>query len=207
MMDGTGAIAWSALSSSDIVEDPEIFIEAGSLFQANVADKEARTIQLFQAGLLDKETAAKEVAHRTGGSHVLKRVADVAHAKEILDSVVQGAATEIFPSDNIQIFSEVFGDFIRSREFYAIDPERQEYIRDIFTSLVTYNPETARIGEPVFPNVENPMEIAEVGSGVTQAQMSANLLDLAGREADIRELEQAQAIDTVPLEANPLEGE
>ena len=137
MLDNGGRVIWHQIQGTNIVDDPEISIEAGSLFQDKAEDREARTIALFQAGLIDKELALKELTYRTGNGFMVEQLEGMAHARDMLEAVRLGAAIEIFATDDLESFQEVFGEFIRSRDFYELPAERQDYIRDILIAAST----------------------------------------------------------------------
>jgi hypothetical protein len=137
MLDNGGRVIWHQIQGTNIVDDPEISIEAGSLFQDKAEDREARTIALFQAGLIDKELALKELTYRTGNGFMVEQLEGMAHARDMLEAVRLGAAIEIFATDDLESFKEVFGEFIRSRDFYELPAERQDYIRDILIAAST----------------------------------------------------------------------
>jgi len=145
-------VAFHSIKNENLVEDPEVFIEAGSLFQNASADREARTMQLFQAGLLDKETAMKELQYRTGNGFVIEQLEGMAHANDMLEAVKAGAAIEIFATDDTDSFLRVFVDFVKTMDFYALPQERQDYIRDIIISVSAPNDES---GDEVAKNLKD----------------------------------------------------
>ena len=60
---------------------------------------------------------------------------------------------------------QVFGDFIQSQTYYTLDPEIQQYIRDVFVSIETFgqSDEQARsqmLERTVFPRQERQPEDA-----------------------------------------------
>ena len=86
MMDQTGRVAYDAISSENIVDDPEIFIEAGSAFRWDARDRDQHVMDLFQAGLIDPETAMKELSFRTGNAFVTEKIQGLSHAKKMLEA-------------------------------------------------------------------------------------------------------------------------
>jgi hypothetical protein len=46
MMDGLGKLIFKELQNTDIVDNPEVFIEAGSLFRNEALDRDAKILQL-----------------------------------------------------------------------------------------------------------------------------------------------------------------
>ena len=139
MIDRMGSVVFKSVSSQDIVDVPEIFIQANTLFQADAVDREARAIQLFQAGLLDKEQAMQEIEFRTSNAYMIESLVGMAHANDMLNAIKRGAAIEVFATDDIASFNKVFGEFIRSDEYYTMSQERQDYIRDVMIALAAFN--------------------------------------------------------------------
>jgi len=156
MLDNVGRVIFHQVDSTQIVEDPEIFIEAGSLFQDKAADREARVISLFQAGLIDKDVAMKELQFRTGNAYIVEQLEGMAHANDMLEAVVNGGLIEIFATDDVEAFQQVFGEYMKGRDFYELDPERQDYIRDILIAVSTPNDET---GDEVARNMADRMKV------------------------------------------------
>jgi hypothetical protein len=186
MMDETGAMVYRQLSQTDIAENPEVRVEVGSLFRDEIQDREKRVLDLMQAGLISREDAAREINFRTGSSYITKRMRGMSHAQELLIAATQGSTIEIFATDDIEAFKQVFGDFIQSQTYYSLAPEIQEYIRDVFVSLETFGmpDEQARsqmLERTVFPRQERAPEdasklMASYGAPAAAAQ--------AGQEHD-----------------------
>ena len=171
MLDAMGQVVFKYLKSTDLEEDPEIFIEAGSLFRNEKQDRDQKILDLLQLGLLDKETALRELKFGTGNTYVSERLQAMAHANDMLVAAATGHQIEVFATDDLRAFREVFGEYIRSSEYYELPVERQAYIRDIFVSIITADsPDKdaaeAHFKRTVFPRTgrseesENTMETA-----------------------------------------------
>ena len=156
MLDNMGRVVFRSIKSEDIVDVPEIFIQANTLFQADAADREARAVQLFQLGLIDKQQALSEIEFRTSNAFMIEALQGIAHASEMLDAVKQGAAIEVFATDDIESFNKVFGEFVRSDAYYELPQERQDYIRDIVVSLATANQQN---GDQMAAEMERKMKV------------------------------------------------
>ena len=167
MLDSLGKVVFKYLQATDLVDDPEVFIEAGTMFRNEKQDRDQKIIDLLQLGLIDKSTALTELHFGTGNAFVTARLESMAHANDILTAAVQGMAIEIFSTDDLSSFQEVFSGFIRSPDYYQMEQERQDYIRDILVSIETYGaPEeqlTERlINNRVFPRAsKNPDQAAK----------------------------------------------
>lgn len=139
MLDAMGQVVFKYLKGTDIEQDPEIFVEAGSLFRNEKQDRDQRVLDLLQLGLLDKDTALRELKFGTGNTYVSERLQSMAHANDMLVAAATGHQIEVFPTDDLRSFKEVFGEFIRSSEYYELPPERQAYVRDIYISILTFD--------------------------------------------------------------------
>jgi len=192
MLDQTGKVVYEAISSANIVDDPEVFIEAGSAFRFDSRDRDQHVMELFQAGLIDPESAIQELSFRTGNSFITEKVQGMAHAKKLLDATKEGYEVEIFQSDDLRSMLKVFSDFIHTDDFYELPEERQLYIRDVVVALsnpMASNEEfqKAESMQKVFPRQTPPMDdraaqmanIMAVGSPETQGQMAEEAMGLA----------------------------
>lgn len=167
MLDGLGQVVFKYLKDTSLVDDPEVFLEAGTMFRNEKQDRDQKIIDLLQLGLIDKSTALTELHFGTGNAFVTKRLEAMAHANDILMAAVEGMKIEIFPTDDLPSFQEVFSTFIRSPDYYKLDQERQDYIRDILVSIETYGSEEAALADGlvnnrVFPRAaKNPDQAAK----------------------------------------------
>lgn len=138
MMDDFGRVIHEELSRENIVDDPEVFLQAGSLFRKEAHDRDAKVMELFNLGLIDKETAMFELSFRTSNSRVSEKVRSLAHAQQILDAVKQGYAVEIYATDDLDAFGRVFKEFMQSNDYYGMPVEQQNYVSDVYTSIVSF---------------------------------------------------------------------
>ena len=148
MMDGMGAMVFRKLQSTDIVDTPEIFLEAGTMFRDDTADRDQKVLQLLQLGLIPPNIALQELSFKTGNAFVLDEISNINHATEMLDATKAGAEIEIFATDDLKAFKKVFGDYVKSDEYYTLPSQTRDYIRDIVVAISTYQP----------PNPQDPVE-------------------------------------------------
>ena len=137
MLDNMGKAAFKAIKGTDLSNDPEVFIEAGSLFRHEAQDRDAKVVELMQLGLLDPKIAMDELSFRTGNSFVSERVRGLAHAKDILEAVKMGADPQIYLSDDLEAFRKVFTEFMQSTDFYALEDDVQDNISRILVAINT----------------------------------------------------------------------
>ena len=159
MMDETGKIAFHNLASTDIVGNPEIHIEAGSLFRDEKKDRDQRTLEYLQLGLITPQTAMQELQFKTGGAFVTQKMQAVSHARDMLHAVLHGHQIEIMPTDDLDAFTQVFSEFMQTKQYYDLDKDIQDYIRDVLVSVVTFGrpdgeSQKALLEQTVFPRVE-----------------------------------------------------
>ncbi len=158
MMDDTGRVIHKALSNTDLCDDPEIYLEAGSLFRDEKKDRDQRVLEMVKLGLLDKSEALKALDYRTGNARVTKQMAGFSHAHDMLNAIIEGNAIEIMPTDNLKAFGEVFEGFMQTQPYYQLPPETQDYIRDVLVAVATFGKEDEQFMEKqlertVFPRI------------------------------------------------------
>ena len=183
MFDDIGKIVFRELHNSDIVESPDVFIEAGSLFRSEAQDRDRKIYDMLELQLINPETALKELSFKTGNKFVIDKMESMAHAQELLEAAKIGYDIEIFKTDDLNAFKQVFGDFIKGPDYYALGEERQEYIRDVYIAIENAGLPPDKLGEvnlqeKVFPRSPTPTAegaqvlagIAGMGSGGAQAQ-------------------------------------
>jgi len=204
MMDGLGHMIFKEINNTDYVDDPEVFIETGSLFRDEAQDRDAKILQLFEMKLLPPEEALKELSYRTGNRYVVQRMEDMAHANELLEAAKLGYQIEIFKTDNLPVFQEVFGGYMKQPEYYSLDEEAQNYIRDIYISLEhggELTPENSAAMDKVYPQSLSPKvgqgdaleAVAMQGSVSGQEATVQSLLEGKGQMADMQNAEKQMA--------------
>ena len=119
----------------------------------------AKIMELQQLGLIDNETALNELSFRTGNAFISGRVRGISHARDLLDAARAGMSIEIFLHDDLEATMQVFDEFVKSAEFYDLEEERQDYIRDVLISIATAGApaedyESAMVANKVFPRAE-----------------------------------------------------
>lgn len=204
MMDGLGQMIFKEINNTDYVDDPEVFIEAGSLFRDEAQDRDAKILQLYEMKLLPPEEALKELSYRTGNRYVVQRMEDMAHANELLEAAKMGYQIEIFKTDNLPVFQEVFGGYMKQPEYYSLDEEAQNYIRDIYISLEQggkLTPENSAAMDKVYPQSLSPKvnqsdaleAVAMQGSVSGQEATIQSVLEGKGQMADMVNAEKQMA--------------
>ena len=138
MMDNLGKVTYRAIRSTDLSSDPEIFIEAGSMFKYGQQERDAKVMQLAQMGLMAPEQAMEEISMSTGNAFITKRVQGLSHAQEVLEAAKLGYDIKILPTDDLSAFSDVFNEFSQTEEFYTLGEEVQDRIVDIIISISTW---------------------------------------------------------------------
>jgi hypothetical protein len=138
MMDEYGGVIHREIQSEDLTSDPEVFIQAGSLFRKEAQDRDAKVMEMFNLGLIDKDTALYELSFRASNAQVSEKVRSLAHAQTILEGVKRGDGLEVYSTDDLTSLEKVFKNFMQGEEFYALPEERQNYISDVYVSIVSF---------------------------------------------------------------------
>ncbi|MAZ72645.1 MAG: hypothetical protein CMC70_05820 [Flavobacteriaceae bacterium] len=187
MMDGTGKVVFHELKTMDLVENPEVFLEAGSLFRYESGDRDAKIVELLQMGLIDKGDALKELSFRTGNSYITEKMQSMAHAQDIVERAAKGFEVEILRTDDLPVFKDVFHKYMQSDAFYDLPMERQEYITEVLISIETFGMpdeafQQAAMTRKVFPRQSPPGQVAEQAPGMLAASDSMMAQEQMARE-------------------------
>lgn len=201
MMDDTGRVVHKALRGTDLCSDPEIYIEAGSMFRDEKKDRDQRVLEMVKLGLLDKNEALRALDYRTGNARVTKQMAGFSHAHDMLEAIMGGSAIEIMPTDDLKAFQEVFEGFMRTPPYYQLAPELQDYIRDVLVAVSTYGKEDEQFMEQelqrtVFPRV--PQKPANAAQNMTAVSSPQAAEQMAG-EFDSLDQRRAISDDAKPV--------
>ena len=137
MMDNLGRAVWRSISRQNIVDDPEVHIDAPSMFVRDSLARDKQVLELAQLGLIAPEAALEEMSFRTGNSYITKKFQALSHAKDMLEAVLGGRMIEILPSDDAKAFEKVFSEFMQTDEYYKASPMIQDYIRTILVDVTT----------------------------------------------------------------------
>ena len=196
MFDDVGKIVFREIRGADIVETPDVFIEAGSLFRSEAQDRDRKIYDMLELGLIQPDTALKELSFKTGNKFIIDKMESTAHAQELLEAAIRGYDIEIFKTDDLAAFGQVFGDFIKGPDYYGLSEERQEYIRDVFIAIenASLPPEQLaqeNLQEKVFPRTPMPTakddellgSVVGLNSGAAQAQQLGEAVGMRGLEA------------------------
>jgi hypothetical protein len=173
MLDSYGQVTFRAIQATDLVEDPEIFIEAGSLFRNEAQDRDTKVLELLQMGLIPPDMALQELSFRTGNAFVSKKVAAMAHAQEILQLVKEGVGDpQILRNDDLQAFEQVFSDFMKTGEYYDLDMAIQDKIMQVLVAVVAGQQNLDDMqygqllaGQVVYPRPPQPPQMGPMGAG------------------------------------------
>jgi hypothetical protein len=189
MMDSYGRVIFKELRRTSLMDDPEVFVEAGSAFIEEAGAKDSRVLNLLRTQLITPEEARAALSHHTGLDFVSKETADMSHAMDILNAIKEGGTVEIFASDNLPIFIQVFTDFMRTDDFYDLEQDQQDYISDILVAMATFGQPAAAYEQgllnfKVFPRQEmdptNALDsVAMQSSEAAQSQTAGDAQELA----------------------------
>jgi len=186
MMDGVGKLVFKQLKNTDLDDNPEIFIETGSLYRSEAVDRDAKILELYEMKLLPPEEALKELSYKTGNRFVVQRMESMAHAQELLDASKLGYDIEIFRTDDLAVFKEVFGGFMKQSDYYSLKEETQDYIRDVYVAIESaglppQEGQEQQAMDKVFPRDVSPEKIKDqIGAVLTQESKQAQAQQIEG---------------------------
>lgn len=135
MLDNAGAPAWRTLSNTDIVDNPEVFVDGNTLFRVDAANRESRALEMVQLGLMTPEEARDSINFRTFNKHLTDEFVAISHARDMLQAVIMGAQIDILPTDDLDAFTKVFTEYVQSPPYYDLPPVTQDYIAQIIKDI------------------------------------------------------------------------
>jgi hypothetical protein len=135
MLDVAGVPAWKAISNTDIVDNPEIYIDGNTLFKLDAANRESRVLEMTQLGLMTPEEARDAISFRTFDKRITEEFIQISHFKDMLQAVIMGGKIEVLPTDNLEAFTKVFTEFVQSTAYYDLPPETQNYIAQLIVDV------------------------------------------------------------------------
>jgi hypothetical protein len=157
--DRYGSAIAMELRASDLSDNPDVFVEADTLFKNDVQARQERVMEFARMGSIPPDKAIELLQNNIDPLKPQKPIADYVDAKRALDAVVrQGYAypdptrppmpdgqpamrptVQFYASDNLQAFGDVARQFIRSDDFYRLLPDKQDavdaYYREILRRM------------------------------------------------------------------------
>lgn len=136
MLDSAGTPTWRALSSTDIVDVPEVYVDGNTLFKVDAATRESRVMELVQLGLMSPEEAKDAISFRTFSKQMTQKFVAISHARDMLQAAVDGAVIEILPTDDIDAFTKVWSEYVQTPPYYELPPVTQDYIAQVIKDFM-----------------------------------------------------------------------
>lgn len=152
-----GRAMFTVVQATSIAKDPEIFIEADSLFVSMAKDKEQKTLDLLRLGLIDAKRAKQLLPSRLDPLEPIADIADMQHAKRMLAAVIEQGyylqnqdgtpvidpttgklkpRVRMFQSDNFEMFSLVVDNFMQSDDFRELPDDCQDDVDAFYGDIL-----------------------------------------------------------------------
>lgn len=158
MFDDYAGYVHMNFTGTDVVDDPEIFLEAGSLFKSTTQDREARVLDLVMAGVIDQAQAAETLHLKTKDKTGLDKTQAMSHAREMLAGIIESIGEyqiELYPTDDLEAFEMVFRKYMQSKSYRELPLQGEEgvivseAIANAYKQILAMsNPEMMGQGQP-----------------------------------------------------------
>lgn len=157
-----GQTVFATLKGTDILEDPEVRIEAGSTFISKASERDDALLSLFRDQAIDAPTLLAQLSFKVDRKQSSMQMVDMRHAQDLLEAVKQGLEIEIFTNDNVAIIADVFGEYMKSPAYYeaAVNAKKQLDMTDDDADFVALA-EAVRISDnirDVYVSVTTPID-------------------------------------------------
>ena len=117
--EAAGAVIFKEIAGTDLVQNPEVMIETGSLFAVTQEDRERKLSSLVSAGVIQPDVYLKETSLRIGQKTATQKMVALSHAQDLLEGCRAGQMIEVFPFDDLESIKQVFEEFVQSPAYYA----------------------------------------------------------------------------------------
>lgn len=147
----SGGVEYKAIQGTDLMDMPDVIVEASTLFSRHVEDMEKRLQGWVQMGAITAQDAFKMSSLRSYNADKQQAMMRSFKAASIVEMIKQQLPVEIFPTDPIQQVAEQLDEYMDSTEYYqpyldalqAQDPaaitreaQKMNYIRAMYGALV-----------------------------------------------------------------------
>lgn len=149
-----GGMFYKEIKGTDLTDQPDIFIEAGSLFASTAENRERRALQMFQMQLITPEEARRAINFFGMDSQIAQTVRSYNYALDVLEAVLDGDLVEIMPTDPLPQLLEVFAEFSISSEMRELPEELQVSVNNVYKAIVGQgNPQAIQqLSTPIYSN-------------------------------------------------------
>jgi len=136
--DSAGKAMFIELHATDLVEDPDVFLEAGTLFSSEVKDRDQRTMDLVRMGMMTPEEGKKALSVHLDPMAPIKLISDIQHAQKVLGAIIAdpAARAQVYPTDNLKVFEEVVASFMQSDDYRNLDPDAEQRVAALYQQIV-----------------------------------------------------------------------
>lgn len=138
MLGDNGTFVHLELDSTDFVDDPQVFLEAGSLFRMEASDRDQKTLQMLAAKVISPEEAKRNLATHMVSGDMVDKMRAIRRAKDLLNAVVtfKRPVQDITPLDDLDALKEVFGEYAHSPDFYRMPVPVQDMVYQSYQQIV-----------------------------------------------------------------------
>ena len=210
--DRYGAAIAVELRATDIADNPQVFIEADTLFASDAQARQERVMEFARMGAIPPAQAIDMLQRNIDPMRPQKPIADYLDAKRALEAVVRQGfqapdpskpppapgvpamrkTVRFYPPDNFEIYADTVKQFMRSQEFEALPLARQDDVEAYYRDILGQMQQAAQ------PQAAGPMKPLAQKPGLPAGVTPGNTPDNAGggaieRTPD-REVELAQGL-------------
>lgn len=186
--DRYGSAIAMELRATDIADNPQVFVQADTLFASDVQARQERTMELMRMGAIPPDAGIKMLQRNVDPLRPQKPIADYVEARKALDAVVRQGfqapdankprgpdgmpqmrkTVRFFPTDNFDVFAETVKQYMRSPEFDRLPLRRQDDVEQFYLDIIgQMQPATGAPPQQIAPLAQKPGLPADATPGVT----------------------------------------
>lgn len=115
------------LSATDLVEAPEVFIGRETLFEAGVAERDAKLMEMWTTRLVqDPDQILKHLSFNVATKKATEKMVATSFAMDLLEVAKRGGEIQVLPGADMETIKNVFMEYARSPEYYRRATEAAE---------------------------------------------------------------------------------
>lgn len=166
MLDTDGQFVFLELHQTDLSDNPQVFLEAGSLFRAEAQDRDQKTLEMLKAQLITPEQAKRALSTHTVTNDMVDTMKKIRRAKDLLEAVVKfkRPLQDVRAYDDLDSLLEVFNDFMHSPDMYRLPIGVQDLVDNAVAQITQMKTQKQMAAQGQLPQPQFPQQKDDQGA-------------------------------------------
>lgn len=166
MLDTDGQFVFLELKQTDLADNPQVFLEAGSLFRAEAQDRDQKTLEMLKAQLITPDQAKRALSTHSVTNDMVDSMKKIRRAKDLLEAVVKfkRPLQDVRPFDDLDSLLDVFNDFLHSPAVYRLPLAVQDLVDDAVAKITQMKMQKQMAEQGQMPQPQLPQQKDDQGA-------------------------------------------